>query len=93
MGATVQANDGTMIPLDSTPQEFMYDGDFISTITVQYAGKTFVQTFENDGTNIIYISNWVYTPIPPGGEIMVTEGANGEVMTEEDGTTIMVTES
>lgn len=91
MGATVQANDGAMLPLDSLPQQLMYDGTFISTITVLYAGRTYVQTFENDGTNITYISNWVYTPILPGGEIMVTE-LGAVVMTDESGV-IMVTEA
>lgn len=92
MGATVQASDGAMLPLDSLPQEFMYSGGFISSITVEYQNRIYVQTFENDGTDIIYISNWVYTPIPPGGEIMVDEFGNGE-MVAEDGTSIMITES
>lgn len=90
MSETVQASDGAMLPLDSLPQEFIYSGSFISTITVVYAGRTYVQTFLNDGTNIIYISNWVYTPTIPASEIMVTEG--GDVMVTEGGT-IMVTEA
>lgn len=91
MGATVQANDGAMLPLDSLPQQFTYDGTFISTITVLFAGRNYVQTFENDGTNITYISNWIYTPVLPGGEIMVTE-LGAVVMTDESGD-IMVTEA
>jgi hypothetical protein len=90
MGSTVQASDGAMLPLDSLAQEFIFSGSFISTITVQYAGRAYVQTFENDGTNIIFISNWIYTPILPGGEIMTDE--SGDVMTDESGD-IMVTES
>jgi len=90
MGGTVQANDGTMIPLDSVPQQFIYDGSFLSSIIVQYAGKTFIQTFENDGTNIIYSSGWNVTVTPPGGEIMVDQ--SGDVMTDQSGN-IMVTES
>lgn len=89
MSETVQANDGAMLPLDSLPQEFMYSGSFVSSITVQYAGNTYVQTFENDGTNIIYVGNWINTPIPPAGKIMVDQ--SGDIMTDESGT-IMVTE-
>lgn len=59
MSGTVQANNGTMIPLDSVAQEIAYSGDFVSTITVEYAGETYVQTFLNDGTNITNISGWV----------------------------------
>lgn len=89
MGATVQASDGAMLQLDSLPQQFIYDGSFIETITVEYQGRVYVQTFDNDGTNIIYISNWVYTPIPPGNQIMTTE--NEDVMTDESGE-LMITE-
>jgi hypothetical protein len=91
MSETVQATDGAMLPLESLAQEFIFSGSFLSTITVVYQGRTYVQTFLNDGTNITYISNWIYNATPPGSEIMVDE--NGEVMTEEDGTTIMVTEA
>lgn len=58
MSATVQGSDGTQIPLDSVTQAFAFSGDFISTITVIYQGKTFVQTFTNNGTDITEISNW-----------------------------------
>lgn len=44
------------IPLGSLEQTFVYDGDFIETITVEYSDITFVQTFTNDGTNITNIS-------------------------------------
>jgi hypothetical protein len=89
MGATVQANDGTMIPLDSVPQTFIFSGSFISTITVNYQGKTFVQTFLNDGTNIIYISNWVNSNAPAGMQIMTDQG--GVPMVDENGV-LMTTE-
>ncbi len=59
MSETVQASDGTQIPLNSVTQTIAYSGIFVSTITIEYAGKTFVQTFTNDGTNITVISNWV----------------------------------
>jgi hypothetical protein len=59
MSETVQASDGTQIPLNSVTQTIAYTGDFVSTITVVYQGKTFVQTFDNDGSHITDISNWV----------------------------------
>lgn len=59
MSATVQADNGTQLPLDSVEQSFTYDGDFVETITAIYAGTTYVQTFENDGTNITNISGWI----------------------------------
>jgi len=59
MSTIVTASDGTQIDLDNVTQAFAYSGGFISTITIVYAGKTFVQTFTNNGTNITNISNWV----------------------------------
>jgi len=61
MSSTVQATDGTMIPLDSVQQTIVYAAGFISTITVNYQGNTasqYVQTFTNNGTNITGISQW-----------------------------------
>lgn len=87
MGATVQANDGTMLPLDSLANNFIYDGDFLSTITVQYQGKTFVQTFINDGTDIVFISNWVNPDYPSGGQIMQAE--DGSTLFDENGSVIL----
>lgn len=51
--------NGAMLPLDSLPAALVYSGGFISTITVVYAGNTYVQTFTNNGVNITYISGWV----------------------------------
>ena len=62
MSATVQANNGTQLPLDSIEQTFTYDGDFVETITAVYAGVTYLQTFENDGTHITNISGWEAQP-------------------------------
>lgn len=64
MSDTVQSipsgnNPAVQIPLDSCPQTFVFADGFISTITVEYAGNTYVQTFTNDGTNITAISGWV----------------------------------
>jgi len=50
---------GEKIPLDGLPQTFVYASGFLSTITVEYRGVTYVQTFTNDGTNITNISKWV----------------------------------
>lgn len=57
--------DGVDLPLDALEQIFDYSGDFISTITVEYppgSGKTYVQTFTNDGVNITGISGWELQP-------------------------------
>lgn len=62
MSETVQANDGAMLPLPSLPITFTYDGAFVATMTVVYAGSTYVQTFTNDGTNITDISGWIKQP-------------------------------
>jgi hypothetical protein len=65
MSSTVQANDGTMLPLDSIPLAIIYSGSFVSTITVEYVANStgvksyFVQTFTNNGTNITGISGWI----------------------------------
>lgn len=90
MSETVQANDGAQIPLSSTPQSFSYSGGFISSITVIYQGKTYVQTFINDGTNIIYITGWINPNFPPPNQIMVSQ--SGVVMTSQDDN-VMLTES
>ena len=89
MSETVQANDGAMLPLSSLAQQFVYSGNFISTITVLYAGKTYVQTFLNDGTNIIYISGWINSASPVGQQIMTDQ--SGTIMVDQSGD-IMVTQ-
>jgi hypothetical protein len=58
MSTTVQANDGTMLPLESLPVVFGYTGSNITTITVQYQGKTFIQTLSYAGSNVTNISGW-----------------------------------
>lgn len=59
MSSVVQANDGAQLPLDSLPMAFTYAGSLVATITVNYQGNTYVQTFTNDGTHIIDISGWI----------------------------------
>jgi hypothetical protein len=89
MSETVQANDGAMLPLDSLATQLFYSGGFISTISVIYAGKTYVQTFLNNGTNIIYISGWVTSSAPAGQQVMVDQ--SGNIMVDQSGN-IMVTQ-
>lgn len=59
MSGTVQASDGTQLPLDSIPGTITYSGSFVSTIVVSYEGNTYTQTFSNNGTVITGFSNWV----------------------------------
>lgn len=59
---TVQADNGDILPIDSLAQEFAYNGDFLETITINYGGKTYIQTFTNNGTNITSISKWEVQP-------------------------------
>jgi len=42
-------------------QVFVYAGGFVSTITVVYETRTYVQTFTNDATNITEITGWILT--------------------------------
>ena len=90
MGGTVQANDGAMLPIDSLPISLEYAGGFISTITTQYAGQNYVQTFLNNGTSIIYISNWINPAFPIAGDVMISE--DGEIMVAEGTDNVMITE-
>lgn len=62
MSLTVMTTSGTRIPLNDLEMNFTYDGDFVATITVEYADITYVQTFTNDGTNITNISQWEPQP-------------------------------
>ena len=58
MSNTVATTTIPQLPLNNLAQTFTYAGDFIATISVVYQGITYVQTFENDGTNITDISVW-----------------------------------
>lgn len=89
MSDTVQANDGAMLPLSSLAAQLVYDGGFISTITVIYANNTYVQTFLNDGVNITYISGWVNSNAPQGQQVMTDQSDN--IMVDQNGE-IMVTQ-
>lgn len=87
MSATVTANDGTMLPIDSLNLAFVYVATFLSTITTMYAGNLFVQTFTNNGTNITNISQWQN----PANGFAAMDTQDGAVMLTEDGN-IMVME-
>jgi hypothetical protein len=90
MGDTAQANDGAQLPLDSLPQQFTYDGTFISTISVYYQGNLYIQTFLNDGAEITYISGWVNSSADiPSGELMVDN--TGNIMVDSTGAMMVTT--
>ena len=59
MSCVVTANDGTQIDLDNVDQVFAYSAGFLHTITIVFAGHTYVQTFTNNSTNITEISGWI----------------------------------
>lgn len=87
MSSTVQASDGTQLPLDSLPVAITYSGSFVSLMEVSYQGKNFQQVFVNDGSNITYISNWNY--VAPGsvliydeaGDLILTDDTNQPIYT------------
>jgi len=58
---TILADDGTQLPLAQLEQIFVYTGTFVTTITVVYETRTYVQTFTNDATNITEITGWILT--------------------------------
>ena len=93
MGSTVQANDGAMLPLDSIAVALTYSGSFPLTATVIYQGNTYVQTFANNGTNIISISNWVNPDYPPVTGVEMVYEDDTTLMVYEDGITVMVYEA
>jgi hypothetical protein len=93
MTDTVTANDGVALPLCNLPLAIVYDGDFVSTLTVQYRGNTYVQTFTNDGTNITEISAWINSAFYPPGDIMYEQDGTTEMQTEvASGSQTMYTE-
>jgi hypothetical protein len=50
--------NGVDLPVDSLEQVFAYEAGQVSTITVQYQGHTYIQTFIWDGDNVASISAW-----------------------------------
>ena len=88
MSETAQANDGAQLPLFSLPVEIVYAGGYVESMTVNYAGNQYIQTFQNDGTNITYISGWNNPNFPPTESIMADE-SGGEMITEDGSLMIM----
>lgn len=82
MAETVVATDGARLPLNELAQTFAYSGTFPTQITVEYQGRTYWQIFDNDGTDVTYISNWMYIENPSSQNVMITE--TGELMLTED---------
>lgn len=62
MSGTIQPDKGPGLPINDLPLTFAYLDGFLSTITTSYRGKTYVQTFQNDGNNITNISVFVEQP-------------------------------
>jgi hypothetical protein len=63
MSEVVRGNDGVNIPLADVPQAFTYDGnDNVTTITVVYRDKTYIQTFTYAGNNVTNITRWEVQP-------------------------------
>jgi hypothetical protein len=89
MSETVQANDGAQLPLNSLPLQIQYSGSFVSRLSTSYAGKNYQQTFEHDGTNIIFISGWENTAITPSNQVMIDQ--SGNIMVDQNGD-IMITQ-
>jgi len=81
---TVIANDGVMLPLLALYHIFSYDGTFIESITVYYRGQMYIQFFENDGTNITYISGWINPNYPVPNALMDTTDGDQMITTEGD---------
>jgi hypothetical protein len=56
--SSVVASDGTLLPIESLPKVYTQSGAFVGTITVQYAGKTYRKTYENNGVAITSETRW-----------------------------------
>jgi hypothetical protein len=59
---TVVAEGGKLLPIDSLEQTFAYTGSDLTSISVTYAGFTYVQTFTYDAGNLTNVSQWVQQP-------------------------------
>lgn len=59
---TVNASDGTILDLCSLANTFVFSGTQVQTISVQYRGNNYVQTFTYAGGQVSNISAWILTP-------------------------------
>ena len=58
MSDTVTAANGVELPLIALAQTFTYSGGLVTSISCEYSGVTYTQTFTNNGTEITAISQW-----------------------------------
>lgn len=59
MSGTVQANDGTALPLDDLPIAINYAAPgLVESLTTNYRGKSYIQEFDNDGTVVTFMHPW-----------------------------------
>lgn len=62
MSSVVTASDGAQLDLDNLPVTINWAGGFVASLVITGAcvnGKTYTQTFTNNGTNITSISGWI----------------------------------
>lgn len=55
----VVGSDGNELPIDSLAITYGYTGSLLTTETVVYGGKTYVQTHTYTGSNLTASSAWV----------------------------------
>lgn len=56
---SVTASDGTVLPLCSLANTFVFDGAQVQSISVTYRNKTYTQTFTYDAGEVSVISAWI----------------------------------
>ncbi len=59
MSDYVTASNGVQLEIAALAKTYVWVGGFLSTQSVTYSGVTYVQTFTNNGTNILTSSMWV----------------------------------
>ena len=59
MGNITAIPNGMSLPVDSLPFTMTYSGSIVATITVHYAGITYINTFTNNGTQITGSSGYI----------------------------------
>jgi hypothetical protein len=55
----VTASNGVQLELNALAKTLTYSGGLVTTQTVVFSGKTYVQTYTNNGTQITGVSQWV----------------------------------
>ena len=59
MSDYVTASNGVQLELNALAKTLTYSGGLVTTQTVVFSGKTYVQTYTNNGTQITGVSQWV----------------------------------